>query len=158
MDFLMGMIFCIIQLPGVPKHTMLAFHIWISHEPAIVCFTFQDIFKIVLRVLFLLAIVLSVHLRFTESDYPFGIFKLFLTCNVMKSWWLRKYVSFFFYLTPLSAIDWLYNVTVSFIGRGNPSTHRKRIYRKSMILITHNYSCRHYTSPCLDYFGNENFS
>jgi hypothetical protein len=29
-------------------------------------------------VLFLLAIVLSVHLRFTDSDYNFGIFKLFL--------------------------------------------------------------------------------
>jgi hypothetical protein len=27
---------------------------------------------------FLLAIVLSVRLRFTDSDYPFGIFKLFL--------------------------------------------------------------------------------
>ena len=30
--------------------------------------------------LFLLAIVLSVLLRFTNSDYPFGIFKLFLKC------------------------------------------------------------------------------
>ena len=30
---------------------------------------------------FLLAIVLSVLLRFTDSDYPFGIFKLFL-CQV----------------------------------------------------------------------------
>ena len=29
-------------------------------------------------VLFLLAIMLSVHLRFTDSDYPFDIFKLFL--------------------------------------------------------------------------------
>ena len=28
-------------------------------------------------VLFLLAIVLSVLLRYTDSDYPFGIFKLF---------------------------------------------------------------------------------
>jgi len=31
-----------------------------------------------LFVLFLLAIVLSVLLRFMDSDYPFGIFKLFL--------------------------------------------------------------------------------
>jgi len=30
-------------------------------------------------VLFLLAIVLSVLLRYTDSDYPFGIFKPFLT-------------------------------------------------------------------------------
>jgi hypothetical protein len=29
-------------------------------------------------VLFLLAIVLSVFIRYTDSDYPFGIFKLFL--------------------------------------------------------------------------------
>jgi len=28
---------------------------------------------------FLLAIVLSVLLRFTDSDYPLGIFKLFLS-------------------------------------------------------------------------------
>jgi hypothetical protein len=32
-------------------------------------------------VLFLLAIELSVLLRFTDSDYPFGILKLFLYCN-----------------------------------------------------------------------------
>jgi len=31
-----------------------------------------------LFVLFLLTIVLSVLLRYTDSDYPFGIFKLFL--------------------------------------------------------------------------------
>ena len=37
-------------------------------------------------VLFLLAIVLSVLLRFTDSDYPFGIFKLFLKskCSMSK--------------------------------------------------------------------------
>ena len=32
-------------------------------------------------VLFLLAIVLSVILRYTDSDYPFGIFKLFLSIS-----------------------------------------------------------------------------
>ena len=32
-------------------------------------------------ILFLLAIVLSVLLRLTDSDYPFGIFKLFLSKN-----------------------------------------------------------------------------
>jgi hypothetical protein len=31
---------------------------------------------------FLLAIVLSVVLRFTDSDYPFGIFKLFLAMHI----------------------------------------------------------------------------
>ena len=33
-------------------------------------------------VLFLLAIVLSVLLRYTDSDYPFDIFKLFLKINI----------------------------------------------------------------------------
>jgi hypothetical protein len=35
----------------------------------------------ILLYFFLLAIVLSVLLRFTDSDYPFGIFKLFLLRN-----------------------------------------------------------------------------
>jgi len=34
-------------------------------------------FRRLLYVLFPLAIVLSVLLRFTDCDYPFGIFKLF---------------------------------------------------------------------------------
>jgi hypothetical protein len=34
-------------------------------------------------VLFLLAIVLSVLLRFTDSDYPIGIFKLFLQVQMI---------------------------------------------------------------------------
>jgi len=33
-------------------------------------------------VLFLLAIVLSVFLRYTDYDGPFGIFKLFLDCLI----------------------------------------------------------------------------
>ena len=36
-------------------------------------------------VLFLLAIVLSVLLRFTDSDYPFGIFKLFLCASPLTN-------------------------------------------------------------------------
>ena len=39
------------------------------------------LFWILLFVLFLLAIVLSVLLRFIDSDYSFGIFKLFLLLN-----------------------------------------------------------------------------
>jgi hypothetical protein len=35
-------------------------------------------------VFFLLAIVLSVLLRFTDSDYPFGIFKFFLSIAKMQ--------------------------------------------------------------------------
>jgi len=34
------------------------------------------------RSFFLLTIVLSVLLRYTDSDYPFGIFKLFLQAYV----------------------------------------------------------------------------
>ena len=41
--------------------------------------TFEVCIILLIFVLFLLAIVLSV-LRFTDSDYPFGIFKLFLIC------------------------------------------------------------------------------
>ena len=36
-------------------------------------------------VLFLLAIVLSLLLRYTDSDYPFGIFKLFLYNNCIRN-------------------------------------------------------------------------
>ena len=36
-------------------------------------------------VLFLLAIVLSVLLRNTDSDYPFGIFKLFIHCYAQQN-------------------------------------------------------------------------
>ena len=54
--------------------------------PSLVGFVFLDLqfYVYVLQivvcpfVLFLLAIVLSVLLRYTDSDYPFGIFKLFL--------------------------------------------------------------------------------
>jgi len=42
-------------------------------------------FCISLFVLFLLAIVLSVLLRFQDSDYPFAIFKLFLVNNSLPS-------------------------------------------------------------------------
>ena len=38
----------------------------------------QSLVLCVCFVLFLLAIVMSVRLRFTDSDNPFGIFKLFL--------------------------------------------------------------------------------
>jgi hypothetical protein len=41
----------------------------------------------------LLAIVLFVLLRYTDSDYPFGIFKLFLlfsSMSVMHIWTLHK--------------------------------------------------------------------
>jgi len=43
-------------------------------------------------VLFLLAIVLSVLLRFTDSDYPFGIFELFLNRNLFSVLWIIVFV------------------------------------------------------------------
>jgi len=57
----------------------------------------------VLLYFFLLSIVLPVLLRYTDSDYPFGIFKLFLsigywyniheiTSNRMKNYIAEKYV------------------------------------------------------------------
>jgi hypothetical protein len=50
-------------------------------------------------VLFLLAIVLSVLLRYTDSDYPFGIFKLFfyfneIAKNTILSEQIREQVNF----------------------------------------------------------------
>ena len=54
---------------------------WGSHYSifSFICMFCRSLFAPV--VLFLLAIVLPVLLRFTDSDYPFGIFKLFLTFN-----------------------------------------------------------------------------
>jgi len=52
-------------------------------------------------VLFLLVIVLSVLLRFTHSDYPFGIFKLFLFVTVkFPSMGVPFYLNDLFYLIP----------------------------------------------------------
>ena len=45
-------------------------------------------------VLFLLTIVLSVLLRFTDSEYPFGIFKLFLKSNQTEGLLFFKEVIF----------------------------------------------------------------
>jgi hypothetical protein len=42
------------------------------------------IFCRLLFVLFRLAIMFSILLRFTDSDYPFGIFKLFVSCGDIK--------------------------------------------------------------------------
>jgi len=49
----------------------------------------------VLLSFFLLAIVLSVILRFMDSDYPFGIFKLFLSplCFLLKLLYHARKVS-----------------------------------------------------------------
>ena len=40
-------------------------------------------------VLVLLSIVLSIILRFTDSDYSFGIFKLFSLSSMISNWCLR---------------------------------------------------------------------
>ena len=54
------------------------------NRPLVLCVCFVDrclysfLLAIVMSVLLLLAIVLSVLLRYTDSEYPFGIFKLFL--------------------------------------------------------------------------------
>ena len=47
-------------------------------------FSFICMFSRSMFVLFLFAIVLSVLLRFTNSDYPFGIFKLFLINYIIQ--------------------------------------------------------------------------
>ena len=45
---------------------------WFSVRQTLMCMFCRSLF-----VLFLLAIVLSVLLRYTDSDYPFGVHKLF---------------------------------------------------------------------------------
>jgi hypothetical protein len=68
------------ELPTLPKH--------LSSPPVFsgVRFDQSYVFCVVfcrsLFVLFLLAIVLSVHLRFTDSDYLFDIINFFLVLNI----------------------------------------------------------------------------
>ena len=44
-------------------------------------------------VLFLLAIVLSVDLRYTDSAYPFGIFKLFLYSKINSKKLMTRFLT-----------------------------------------------------------------
>jgi hypothetical protein len=60
----------------------------------------------------LLAIVLSVLLRFTDYDYPFAIFKLFLSCPITKCHLLIKLKVRRYCLTELMS---LYSSKYSFI-------------------------------------------
>jgi hypothetical protein len=62
---------------GAPEFTPVFSGVRVTRSLVLyVCFVDRCLsFKFVL---FLLAIVLSVLLRYTDSDYPFGIFKLYL--------------------------------------------------------------------------------
>jgi len=69
------------ELPTLPEHlssTPVFSGVRVTRSLVLyVCFVDRCLsFKFVL---FLLAIVLSVLLRYTDSDYPFGIFKLYLS-------------------------------------------------------------------------------
>ena len=57
-----------------------------------------------LLVLFLLAIVLSVLLRYTDSDYPFGIFKLFFAFSHLLFMYICIYIIIHFFLQQLFVI------------------------------------------------------
>jgi hypothetical protein len=61
----------------------------------------------VLSVLLLLAIVLSVLLRYTDSDHPFGVFKLFLGSTVTIS--INAYRS----IIPRHAWCWMLKETIT---------------------------------------------
>ena len=68
---------------------------------------------------FLLAIVLSVLLRFTESDYPFVIFKLFFLhyqCKVVKDFRIIVYKNIYgtMYINNCDRINGLYNTWLNF--------------------------------------------
>ena len=60
------------SLPILPQHLSFSGVRVTRSLDLCVCFVDRSL------VLFLLSIVLSVLLRYTDSDYPFGIFKLFL--------------------------------------------------------------------------------
>ena len=68
------------ELPTLPEH--------LNSSPFFSGFRgTRSLWYIYVYVLFLLAIVLSVLLRYTDSDYPFGIFKLFLLL-----FWIIQYI------------------------------------------------------------------
>ena len=56
---------------------------------------FYVVFCRSLFVLFLLVIVLSVLSRFTDSEYTFGIFKLFFIVCLLAWWWLTSLSTMF---------------------------------------------------------------
>ena len=66
------------ELPTLPEHLSSPQFLWGScySNFSFLCMLCRSLF--VLLYFFLLAIVLSVLLRYTDSDYPFRIFKLFL--------------------------------------------------------------------------------
>ena len=66
------------ELPTLPEHlsSLLVFSGVRVTRSLVLYVCFVD--RYLSFVLFLLAIVLSVLLRHTDSDYPFGIFKLFV--------------------------------------------------------------------------------
>ena len=66
------------ELLTLPEHlsSPLAFSGVRVTRSLVLCVCFVD--RCLSFLLFLLAIVLSVLLRFTDSDYPFGLFKLLL--------------------------------------------------------------------------------
>jgi hypothetical protein len=72
-----------LELLALPEHL-------ISHSVLVWCVLPNLVFCVMfcrsLFVLFLVAIVLSVFLWFTVSDYPFSIFKLFLQATRVKFW------------------------------------------------------------------------
>ena len=79
---------CSVDNVGVDDHHYLNFLFIIKDSPPVFSevrvarsLVFCVVFCTSLLVLFLLVIVLSTLLRFTNYDYPFGIFKLFLLIN-----------------------------------------------------------------------------
>ena len=82
-----------------------------------------------LFVLYLLSIVLSVHLWFTDSDYPFGIFKLVL--NTLSSFW-----SLFAYCCMLSGEKQIPNLYVFGLTRPVLESINYRTGANTLIITT----------------------
>jgi hypothetical protein len=92
------------ELPTLPEHlnSLPVFSGVCVTQSLVLCVMFCRL----LFVLFLLAIVLTILVRFTDSDYPFGICKLFFLlklgrllilyreCYCRKKYWIKKLLLF----------------------------------------------------------------
>ena len=87
-----------------------------------VCFVCRSLF-VLLYFFFFLVIVLSVLLRYTDSDYPFGIFKLFLLkieIKYVRIPYFHKLQFYIFYLyKPIHLPVWIDNPWLSIIDLQN---------------------------------------
>jgi len=72
---------------GAPEFTPGFCGVRVTQSISFMCMFCRSLFV-------LLAIVLSIHHRFTDFDYPFGLFKLFLAHWFTPGFWLLIFLVF----------------------------------------------------------------